>query len=82
MVMQSEILKRTEVSGAPVIYFAAQMDVSFLVGSQAILPAVIHQHFGHSLFLAAWLAGISYPSNAALFSPDKNPSSQGQKLSH
>jgi hypothetical protein len=62
MFMQSEILKRTKAFGVPMIYFAAQIDVSFLVGSQAILPAVIHQHFGHSLFLAACLYGISYPS--------------------
>lgn len=44
------------------ISFAAQIDVSFLVASEAIFPAVIHQHFGHSLFLAACPYGISYPS--------------------
>ena len=44
------------------IYFAVQMEVSFFVGSQAVLPAVIRQLFGHSLFLAACLHGISYPS--------------------
>lgn len=55
------------------IYFAVQMEVSFFVVSQAVFPAVIHQLFGHSLFLAACLHGISYPSLYSLLFSRQNP---------
>lgn len=45
------------------------MEVSFFIGSQAVFPAVIHQLFGHSLFLAAclFMELVILPSTAYFF---------------
>lgn len=49
------------------------LDWAIIFGSQAIFPAVIHQHFGHSLFLAACPYEISYPFKHMLVFLRQNP---------